>query len=810
MQLSYNLLKEYVDLQDVSPEEMVYRLTMSGIVLERMEKISLDIDKVVVGRIIKITPHPKNPKLSVCEVEVKDKVLTIVCGAKNMKALDKVAVALDGARLPQLGSIKSKKIENILSEGMLCSASELDIEQGKSPGILILEDHLPVGEDIRKIISGEDVIFDFEITSNRPDLLSIIGIAREVAVIFEKHLKVPAVEVKEDLGDSPIDIAVEVLAKDLCPRYTGRIIKGIRVTESPLWLKWKLKLLGVRPVNNIVDITNLVMMETGQPLHAFDLDLIRGKTILVRRSKPGEVICTLDEIERQLPENCVVIADQEGAIAIGGIMGGKYSEIREDTKNVFLESAYFDPISNRKTSLKIGLRTEASNRFEKGIDKDGQIFALNRAIVLIKQVAGGKISSEIIDTNKNLFYSVKIDLRIKRVQKILGQLLEKDEMTTRNRIVSILRKLGFVVKDDQPDKLEIFPPSFRGDVEREIDLIEEIARIYGYDYIQPSLFQTTLAQEVKDFRLKVIDQIREILIGCGLNEIITYSLIAPEDLDKIRIPESHRLRKVIKIKNPLTRDFSVLRNSLISNLLEVVKWNINRQAEIVRIFEVGKIYLPLSEESPSLPLEKLIIAGALTKLEGGDLWSKSYAPDIYEVKGLIETILHSLKIDCWDTLSVDHPSLHPLKSGKIIKGEKEIGVFGEVHPEVTKNYRLPEKVYFFEIDCENLISLVNPSVHFTALPKYPLVQRDLSLMIREEIPSGEIIKAIRSVDTRLIKRVVLFDVFRGEQISAGYKSVAYSIFLQSEERTLTDQEVEDIFQRIRERLIESFEAKIRE
>jgi len=810
MQLSYNLLKEYVDLQDVSPEEMVYRLTMSGIVLERMEKISIDIDKVVVGRIVRITPHPENAHLSICKVEVEDKVLNIVCGAKNMKVMDKVAVALEGARLPQLGIIKSKRIEKVLSEGMLCSASELGVEQGKSPGILILEDNLPVGEDIRKLIDWEDIIFDFEISSNRPDLLSIIGIAREVAVIFEKNLKIPEVEVKEDYENTRGDITVEVLASDLCPRYTGRIIRGIRVTESPLWVKWKLKLLGIRPINNIVDITNLVMMETGQPLHAFDLDLIRGKTILVRRSNPGEVICTLDEVERQLPENCVVIADREGAIAIGGIMGGKYSEIREDTRNVFLESAYFDPVSNRKTSLKIGLRTEASNRFEKGIDKDGQIFALNRAIILIKQVAGGKISTEIIDTNNNLFYPVKIDLRIKRVQRILGQLLEKDEVTTRNRIVSILRRLGFMVGDKQVDKLEIFPPSFRGDVEREIDLIEEIARIHGYDRIQPSLFQTTLAQEVKDFRWRVIDQIREILLGCGLNEVITYSLIAPEDFDKIRISEGQGLRKAMKIKNPLTRDFSVLRTSLVSNLLEVIKWNINRQAEIVKIFEIGKIYLPFSEEPHSLPLEKWIISGALTKLAGGDLWSKSYFPDIYEVKGLIETILRSLKVDYWETLSVNHPSLHPLRSGRIMSQGKEIGIFGEIHPEVTKYYRLPEKVYFFEIDSENLISLVNPSINFRILPKYPFVQRDLSLIIREEIPSEEIIKEIRSVNNRLIKQVILFDVFRGEQIATGYKSVAYSIFLQSEEHTLTDQEVDDIFLQIRERIIARFQAKIRE
>ncbi len=810
MQVSYNLLKEYVNLQDISPEEMVYRLTMSGIVLERMEKVSLDIDRVVVGKIKKIIIHPEDPKLSICEVEVTGKSLSIVCGAKNMLVGDKVAVALEGARLPQLGIINSKRIKNILSEGMLCSASELGIEPGKSPGILILDQNIPLSEELKKLIGGEDIIFDFEISSNRPDLLSVIGIAREIAVIFERKLKIPTVEIEENPEHNQKNIKVEVLDEDLCPRYTGRVIRGITVTESPLWLKWKLRLLGIRPINNIVDITNLVMMETGQPLHAFDLDLIRGETILVRRSKPGEIVFTLDEVERQLPENCVVIADKEGAIAIGGIMGGKYSEINEKTKNVFLESAYFDPINNRKTSLKIGLRTEASSRFEKGIDKDGQIFALNRAADLINQIAGGKINSTIIDTNTNLFSPIKIDLRVKRVKRILGQWLEKNELTTRNRLVSILERLGFIVEDQESDKLSVIPPSFRADVEREIDLIEEIARIYGYDRIQPTLFKTTLAQEVRDFKLQVIDQIKEILIGCGLNEVITFSLVSPDDFNKIGIPEDHQLRKAIKIKNPLTQDFSMLRTSLISNLLEVVKWNINRQAGMVKIFEVGKIYLPLSAGSNSLPLEKLIIAGVLTKLEGGDLWSKSYSPDLYEAKGLIETVLHSLKIECWDTLSVDHPVLQPLKSGIIISEGKEIGIFGEIKAEVIKNYRLPEKVYFFEIDYENLISLVHPQINFVPLTKYPVVQRDLSLLIREEIPSGDIIKEIKLVNTQLIKQVILFDVFKGKQIANGYKSVAYSILLQSEDKTLTDQEIEEIFRQIRERLEEKFEAKIRE
>ncbi|MDD5015606.1 MAG: phenylalanine--tRNA ligase subunit beta, partial [Atribacterota bacterium] len=535
MQVSYNLLKEYIDI-NMSAEELAQRLTINGIILERMENISTEVEKVVVGEITSMNQHPENKKLTVCQVDTKEEILQIICGAKNMKVTDKVAVALDGAKLPQIGIVKSKKLKNVLSSGMLCSASELGIEQGISPGILILEEDAILGEDIREIIKFNDTIFDFEIHSNRPDLMSIIGIAREIAVITNNKLKIPEIKLKEKDKRIEEDVIVKIKAEDLCPRYTGRVIKDIKIEESPLWLKWKLRLLGARPINNIVDITNFVMMETGQPLHAYDLDLIKSKTIIVRKSRPGDTICTLDDIERQLPANSLVIADIEKPIGLAGIMGGKYSEIDQNTKNVFLESAYFDPINNRKSTMKFGLRTEASNRFEKGIDKEVQLYALDRAADLINKIAMGKISSGKIDTNEKLYQPNQISLRMKRVSKILGQLLDKDEYKTKNKIIDILDKLEFKVVEDKGEYIEVVPPSFRGDVEREIDIIEEIARIYGYDKINPTLFSSTIAQEGKNFRFKVIDQAREILIGCGLNEVITYSFISPEMFDKIRIP----------------------------------------------------------------------------------------------------------------------------------------------------------------------------------------------------------------------------------------------------------------------------------
>lgn len=809
MQVSYNLLKEYVDI-NISAEELAQRLTINGIVLERMENISAEVEKVVVGKITSLDQHPENKKLSVCQVDIKEETLQIICGAKNMKVSDKVAVALDGARLPQIGIIKSKKIKNVLSSGMLCSASELGIEQGISPGILILEEDAILGEDIREIIKFNDTIFDFEIHSNRPDLMSIIGIAREIAAITNNKLKVPVIKIKEKDKRIEDDVIVKIKAEDLCPRYTGRVIKDIRIEESPLWLKWKLRLLGARPINNIVDITNFVMMETGQPLHAFDLDLIKDKTIIVRKSKPGETICTLDDIERQLPANSLVIADIEGPIALAGIMGGKHSEIDQNTRNVFLESAYFDPINNRKSTMKFGLRTEASNRFEKGIDKEVQLYALDRAADLINKIAMGKISLGKIDTNEKLYQPNKINLRIKRVNIILGQPLDKDKSKTKSKIINILEKLEFKVAEDKGEYIKVIPPSFRGDVEREIDIVEEIARIYGYDKINPTLFSSTIAQEGKNFRFKVIDQAREILIGCGLNEVITYSFISPEIFDKIRIPEGHKLRNTIKIKNPLTREHSLMRTSLIQSLLEVIKWNTNRQAGLVKIFEIGKVYLPYPDKPNSLPQERLIIAGAINKNDRGDIWEKSLSLDVFDIKGILETVFQSLKVINKEVVSGNHPAFHPLRNGKIIIGGKEVGIFGEIHPEVINNYRIPGKVNLFEIDFENLLPNIPSGIKYCVLPKYPSVQRDLAMIVKEEILSADIINTIKSIDEKLIKKVILFDIFKGKQIVDGSKSLAYSVVFQAKNRTLTDQEVEDIYKKIREKLIVKFNVKIRE
>lgn len=809
MQVSYNLLKEYIDI-DLAPEELTNRLTINGIILEKSEKVSCDIENVVVGEITKIEPHPDSEKLSLCTVDTKDKICAIVCGATNMKTNDKVPVALDGARLPKIGIIKAKKIKNVISEGMLCSASELGIEPGKSPGILILEKAFPIGEDIKNVVDFNDTILDFEIHSNRPDLMSIIGIAREVAAITNKKLKIPEIEIKEEGKKIEEDISLVIDAEDLCPRYSGRIIKDIIIGESPLWLKWKLKLLGLRPINNIVDITNYILMETGQPLHAFDLDLIQGKTIIVRRRRAGETIRTLDDVERQLPDDALMIADTKEAIALAGIMGGKYSEISEKTKNVFLESAYFNPVNNRRTTSKLGLRTDASNRFEKGIDKKIQIYALNRAAELMQKIAHGRISPGILDTNNKFYKPYRIRLRIERVNNILGLVLNKDKNGNKKKIISILERLDFKIEENTDDYVVVIPPSFREDVEREIDVIEEIARIYGYDRIEPTLFRTTIAQKGKSIRLKLIDRIREILVGCGFHESITYSFASPEIFDKIKIPEGSSFRNAVKISNPLTKDHSIMRTTMLPGLLDIVKWNISRQADKVNIFEIGKIYLPNPNQKEPLPLEKTMISGTTIKVGRGNLWEKLSFTDIFNIKGVFETILTDLRINQWDIVFGDHPSLHPLRNGKIMLHGKEVGIFGEIHPEVLKNFRISGKVCVFEIVFDNLLPFIKTDVRYQPLPKYPSIQRDLALIVKREVLSIDIINAIKSANKELIKKVILFDVFQSKKIGEGRKSLAYSIVYQAEDRTLTDKEVDEIDKKIREKLAQKFNARMRE
>lgn len=812
MQVSYNLLKEYVDI-DLSPDKLADRLSMNGIVAEHSKKILNDVKGVVVGEIKETKYHPQNNHLLVCRVDIRSEELQVVCGAKNIKVGDYIPFAIKDATLPGLGSVQGKNIQGVLSNGMICSASELGLEKSKSPGVLILDKGFPLGEELNRLKGfHDDVIFDFEIFSNRPDLMGIIGIAREIAAFSDKPLYIPEISVNETEKNSREIISVQVKDKVLCPRYSGRVIEGVKVKESPFWLRWKLYLLGIRPINNVVDVTNYIMMETGQPLHAFDLNFIHGSQIIIRRALPGERFCTLDGIERELTEENLVIADQDRAIALAGVMGGENSEIKDETRDVFLESAYFEPINNRRTSRHFSLRTDASNRFEKGIDPEGQIYALNRAAFLINQLTSGKIlAGEIDELSENLIKKKTIPLYFDKVEKNLGTSLSDSHSGTREKIVEILKRLEFKIIHDKHYFLEVLSPSFRGDIQRDVDIIEEIAKIFGYDKIPATLFKSTVIQKGKSIEQKMLDKIRNILVCCGLHQMMSYSMINIDCFNWLNLPESHFLRKTVRISNPLIQDQTVMRTTLIPGVLKSIQWNANRKIEKIQLFEMGKVFFPQDNENKDkLPLEKMMITGALTKVGKGSIWEKEENWDIFYLKGILESLFENLGIQNSDYLKSDFPVFDTQKNGLIKVNHQEVGIFGEISQSIIDFLGIPGNVYLFEIDFSKLFPLINKSIVFTPLPKFPSIKRDIAIMVSETVTVNEIHSAILTSNRKIIKKVELFDIFRGKQIRKGYKSMAFSIVFQSDDRTLTDEEVDKVMENVKIKLENLFQAKIRQ
>lgn len=812
MQVSYNLLKEYVDI-DLSAKSLAERLSLNGIVAERIKPIFEGIEGVLVGKIVDIKTHENNRNLSICTVDIEDRQLEIICGAKNIKVDDHVPVVVEGGYLPGFGKIDGKKIQGFYSQGMICSAWELGLEKSKSSGVLILEKDCPLGESIKNLngILG-DVIFDFEIFSNRPDLLSIIGIAREIAAFSGKTLRIPKIDLLETEEIASDFVSVKVVDEELCPRYAGRIIKGLKVKESPFWLSWKLFLLGIRPINNVVDVTNFVMMETGQPLHAFDLRYIRDRKIIVRRARSGEKFNTLDGVERILKDDNLVIADSERAIALAGVMGGENSEIKPDTKDVFLESAYFDPVSTRRTSSYFGLRTDASNRFEKGIDAYGQVFALNRSAHLITKLTPGQVLSGTIDqSSKKLPISRSIKLNLPKINKVLGTKIENNGNDSKSRIVEILTRLGFKIDYDNDQFLGLTPPSFRNDIKIDMDVIEEIARIYGYEKIPSRLFNSTVVQEGKDARQKSIDRIRETLIGCGMHQIINFSMITPKWFDWLKLPPSHRLCHAVKLANPLIQEQTIMRTTLIPGLLKTIQWNVNHSLEKIKLFEIGRTYFPQPGElNIPLPIEKLMIAGGIAKIGRGDLWEKTENWDLFYLKGILESLFDRLGIDSIDYEAGDLPFYSPEKSGLIKSKGKNIAVFGEINQDVADFLDVPGNILLFELDFSELYPLIKDGPSFQPLPKYPHIQRDLAIVVDERVNFEQIKREVLKVNPEIGKRIELFDVFRGKQIKHGFKSIAFSIFFLADDRTLTDVEVDKIMEDVKIRLNKLFKADLRQ
>lgn len=796
MKVPLNWLKDYVNI-NATPKEYADALTMSGSKVEGIETQGQEISNVVVGRILSIDKHPDADKLVVTKVDVGNEVLQIVTGAQNISVGDYIPLALVGSTLPGGINIGRSKLRGIESSGMMCSIQELglsgdDYPEAAEHGIFILDKEYPLGKDIKEVLGLNETVVEFEITSNRPDCFSILGLARESAVTFGVPLKKPEIHVKEEADDVSKYASVEITAPDLCPRYAARVVKNIKIGPSPKWMRDRLRAAGVRPINNIVDITNYVMLELGQPMHAFDMRYLQGNSIVVRRANDGEVMKTLDGQERKLDSSMLVIADEAKAVAVAGVMGGENSEIVDDTTDILFESANFNGISVRLTAKKLGLRTEASGRFEKGLDVEGVIAAVDRAAQLVEELGAGKVCKGIIDRYEAKMESSVIKFRPDRINAFLGTAIKTEEM------VRIFKALEFEVDERN---MTVTAPGFRPDIEQEADLAEEVARFYGYNNIEATLLpgmETTIGR--KSRKQKIEDLIKDTMVACGLSETYTYSFTSHKVFDLIRLPEESELRRTVTIRNPLGEDYSIMRTTTVPEMMEVLATNYNRRVEEARLFELSSVYLPKSLPLTELPYEKQVLTLGMY----GNA-------DFYEIKGVVEELLSILGIKGYEFIpEKDNPVFHPGRTASLMLDGKKVGTVGEVYPEVAENFEAPERTYMGIVDVEPLMEKAELMSKYKPLPKFPAVSRDIAMLVKDEVLVKQIDDIIRQRAGGILEDAWLFDVYKGKQVPEGIKSVAYSITFRAEDRTLTDEDVNKAMAKILEGLKTNLEAQLRE
>ncbi|MDE0317035.1 MAG: phenylalanine--tRNA ligase subunit beta [Candidatus Poribacteria bacterium] len=797
MNVTLNWLKTYINF-NFSPDELAERLTMLGIEVESVKQLGAALEGVVVGKVTSIKPHPNADKLVLCQVDIGEtNALQIVCGAPNVCEGMFAPVATIGTELPTGITIKRAKLRGEESHGMLCSEKELGISD-EAAGLMELSSDLSIGSPLTEALGLDDTVFELEITPNRPDCLSMIGVAREIRAETGNDLKLPHVALQEDEADINELTSVTIDAPDLCPRYAARVIRGVKIGESPAWLKQRLESIGVGVINNIVDITNFVLMEYGQPLHAFDYHKLAENRIVVRRAAEGEQITTLDEEERKLTPDMLVIADAEKPVALAGIMGGYDSEITEATCDVLLESANFQPSSVRATAKKLGINTEASYRFERGADPEAVIPALDRAAQLIMELAGGTICEGIIDVYPGQREPLQIQLRAERVNFILGTELEADE------IVQILSRLGFGIEASQSEEnmYQVTVPSFRGDITREIDLIEEIARVHGYDNIPTALPKGDIPIPPPNISVEVRKRIKHFLLGSGMMETVNYSFSHPNCFDKIGLAADNPLRQALQLKNPLSPEMSILRTTLLPSLLDNAQYNHNHQIDNIALFEISTVFIQAEEPAR--------VAGILAGEIGGGVYGNPYRhPDFFDIKGVVEGTLEVCGITDYTFNKTDDLTFHPGRNAEVLLEGARIGIFGEAHPTVLESYELPYKAYLFELDLEALANAADFSKRFEPIPIYPSVLRDLAIVVNEDMQSDVPIALIYSTGGELVESVRLFDVYVGDQVPEGKKSLAYTITYHSATETLTDKAVNDLHDKVVKRLHEELGAELR-
>lgn len=784
MNLSMKWLSDYVTL-DTTVKEFCAAMTMSGSKVEVATEEGSEIKNVVVGKLLSVVPHENSDHLVVCQVDVgQEQPIQIVTGAPNVKAGDIVPVALCGAELPNGVKIKKGKLRGVESNGMLCSLGELgltvhDFPYAIADGIFLIQEDCQIGQDIHEAIGLNDTSVEFEITSNRPDCLSVTGLAREAAATYHVPLNLKKPTFQGIDGNIQDELQVEIQNKEKCPRYAAGIVKNVKIAPSPRWMRERLRASGVRPINNLVDITNYVMLEYGQPMHAFDLRYVKDGKIVVRNAAEGETITTLDGVTRTLSPEMLVIADAEKPIAVAGVMGGEYSGIMEDTNTVVFESAYFEPVQVRRTAKKLGMRTDASARYEKGLDPEGCLRTLERAFELVELLGAGEPVRTHIDLNYNEKQRNRIPFDPEWINKFLGTDISREEMCDTMKMLEI-----------EVDGDTCISPSFRIDLERPADLAEEVVRIYGYNNI-PSTVIKGIANASLTPKQKFRRTLENATVAVGCYGILTYSFISPKYFDKIALPADSSLRKTVVISNPLGEDTSVMRTTTLPSMLETLSLNYKNRNAAVALYEIGKEYLPTAPDKLPEEPDRLTIG-----MYGDDA-------DFFTLKGMVETILETAGLhDCtYKACSTDAPfdeicALHPGRSAVIYAGETPIGYLGEVHPTVQKNYEIGTRTYVAKLLIDEMQPLAQTEITYQPLPKFPAITRDLSLVCADKVPVGDLQAAMKKAVGNILEQITLFDVYKGEQIAAGMKSVSFSIRMRSHEGTLTDEQADAAMKRV--------------
>ncbi len=781
--------EEFVDLSGISDKEYVEKLTVFGQKVETWERMDAQIKNVVVGKVLSIVRHENSDHMWVCQIDVgESEPVQIVTGAQNVQQGDLVPVAKHNSWLPGGVHITKGKLRGVVSQGMLCGLEELGLTQNDFPyaitdGIFIIEEPCEVGQDINTVIGNDDTVVEFEITNNRPDCYSIIGLARESAAAFGKQMKhhEPVVH-GSDAGSIFEHLDVEVPAENLCNRYSSRMVKNVKIGPSPKWLRQRLRANGVRPINNIVDITNYVMLEYGQPMHAFDYRYVGSGKIVVREAEEGETLTTLDGNVRNLKPGMLVIADENKPIGLAGIMGGENSEILDDTTTVVFESANFNGTSIRQTALALGMRTESSGKFEKNLDPMMTVPAVQRACELVELLQCGDVLDGIIDIINYVPAEKELSLEPEKINRLLGTDISKEEM------VKYLNLLEIEVEGDT-----IKVPSFRPDLNLMADIAEEVGRSYGYNEIPTTAFRTSTQGGYAPIML-VENQAGTLCRSMGYSEIITYSFVSPTIFDQIRLPEDSALRNAMKIQNPLGEDTSIMRTVALPSMLDILGRNYAYHNKSVKLYELAKIYLPRENDLPEEP--KMLMLGTYGAGE-----------TFFTLKGELDAILAGLRLPRASySACKDHPSYHPGRCAAVSVGGVHLGYMGQVHPLVTKNYGIDAEVYCVEINFSKLFDLRLPEATYAPLPKYPGVSRDLSLVCGEAVTVAQIEDVITSNGGKLLRGVKLFDIYRGVGVPEGKKSMAFSLELRSDERTLTESDCEGVTSKVLKALEEKLGA----